>query len=181
MVKLALSGVLASLVLTACPCDSGFWDRFADDFHRVCGGLPCDWELVSGQARLVPFLHGGERALELGSGAVMTRPLPDLVVVAPVEETIQVFVLATCEAATELSFELEALDDEGVGHTYGARLEVGIGGVDLKRRELPLSHLTDLPIVERLTFELLTLRVAGPGRCTLDDLHLVSTTASTCF
>jgi len=178
----ALGVVLASVSLTGCPCDTGFMDFFADEIHKSCDGLPCDWDLIAGQARLVPFLHGGERALEIVSGGVITRPIPELNVFEPVEGSVQVYVLAACDSGTELIFELEARESDESTHTYVARLALGFGSGDLlPRRELPVTLEGEAPDLDRVVFDTLTLRVEGPGRCTLDDLHLTSTVSSNCF
>ena len=179
---MSLTAGLATLFLTACPCDGGLRDFFADELHESCDGLPCEWELVSGDARFVPFLHEGERALEVDTGGVLTRPLPALQVSTPVEDSLQVFVLAACDSATELVFELSA-SDSTTSFGYQARLDAGAPSshLALPRRELPLSPSLDAPTSDHVTLDTLTLRVEGPGRCTLDDLHLVATQMTHCF
>lgn len=182
-VPTALS-TLAALLMSACPCDAGLVDLFADELRQDCDGLPCGWTLNDGDARFVPFLHEGERAIEL-AGA-MTRPLSAFTLASPVEDEAQVYILAKCDRATELVVSLE-VDVDPPRH-YEARLPAGTptGGLALPRHELPLVLLDPdgdgTPISgDRTAIRSLELRVEGPGQCTLTDLHLVSTRASNCF
>lgn len=180
----AALSALATLLLSACPCDAGLVDLFADELRQDCDGLPCGWTSSDGDARFVPFLHEGEHAIEL-TGA-MTRPLSGFSLTSPVEDEAQVYVLARCDRATELVVSLE-VDVDPPRH-YEARLSAGTptGGLPLPRHELPLVLVTPdgdaTPLTGDLTaFRALELRVEGPGRCTLTDLHVVSTRASNCF
>lgn len=175
---------LAALLLSACPCDAGLVDLFADALREDCDGLPCGWTLTEGDARFVPFLHEGERALELVG--TLTRPLSGFSLTSPVEDEAQVYVLARCDRATEVVISLE-VDVDPPRH-YEARLTAGTptGGLPLPRHELPLVFDPEgddtTPLSGDLTaFRSLELRVEGPGRCTLTDLHVVSTRASNCF
>lgn len=182
-VPTALSA-LAALLMSACPCDAGLVDLFADELRQDCDGLPCGWTLSDGDARFVSFLHESERAIELEG--TMTRPLSGFSLTSPVEDEAQVYILARCDRATELVVSLE-VDVDPPRH-YEARLPAGTPteGLPLPRHELPLVLLDPVgdaaPLTGDLTaFRSLELRVEGPGRCTLTDLHLVSTRISNCF
>lgn len=180
----AALSALAALLLSACPCDAGLGDLFADELRQDCDGLPCGWTSSGGDARFVPFLHEGERALELTG--VLTRPLSAFSLTSPVEDEAQVYILARCERATELVISLEV--DVDPPRYFEARLPAGTptGGLPLPRHELPLALLDPEEDAAPLTgdliaFRALELRVEGPGRCTVSDLHLVSTRVSNCF
>ncbi len=186
----------ATVLLTACPCDSGRPDLFADELHADCEGLPCDWDLVSGQARLVPFLHKSERALELSDQAEISRLIPDVFLPGNEDGDVTVELLATCDQATELVVEVTvSAGSSGPGEpprlfTYRARLEAGSPNPDdlpLPPRILPLA-LADLAegqtrpaATTQLIAVAITLRVEGPGRCTLDNLHLTNPDSNSCF
>ena len=174
---------LTALALTGCPCDSGHMDLFADPLRDDCDGLPCGWQLSAGEARFVPFLHEGEGALELAG--TLGRTLSDFNLSSPVEGDVQVFLLARCDQATELLVTLES--DADPPHDYVATLAAGTptGGLPLPRHELPLVRSDtnpDEPAAGVLVpFRSIELRVEGPGRCTVSDLHLTSTGSSGCF
>lgn len=174
---------LMATALTACPCDSGHVDLFADELRDDCEGRPCGWTLSSGEARFVPFLHEGEGALELAG--TLTRPLSDFSLSSPVDEGVQVFVLARCDEATELVVTLS--DEADPPLLYEATLAAGTptGGLPLPRRELPFvasdTNPTEPPRDVLVPFRSLELRVEGPGRCKLSDLHLTSARVSNCF
>lgn len=179
-----LSVALAAATLTACPCDSGLSDLFADELREDCDGLPCGWTLSAGDARFVPFLHESERALELAG--TLTRPLSSFSLTAPVEDEAQVYLLARCDQATELVVVLET--DSDPPNTYEARLDAGTptGGLPLPRHELPLVFMAESGDPEPaeaglVAFRAMALRVEGPGRCTMSDLHVVSSRVSSCF
>lgn len=189
----------AAALLTACPCDYGRPDLFADELHTSCDDLPCEWDLVRGQARLVPFLHKAERALELSDQAEISRPLPDVFLPGNEDGEVTVEVLATCDQATELVVEVTAsAGSTGPGEpprlfTYRARLEAGAPNLDdlpLPPRILPLAFvappddpegLTRPAATTQLVAVAITLRVEGPGRCTLDNLHLTNPDTNSCF
>jgi hypothetical protein len=181
--RLALYGLTAA-ALSGCPCDAGLSDLFADELREDCDGLPCGWALSAGDARFVPFLHESERALELAG--TLTRPLSGFSLTAPVQDEAQVYVLAKCERATELVVVLET--DADPPRNYEARLDAGTptGGLPLPRHELPLVFLAEdgdpeAPQAGLVAFRAMALRVEGPGRCTVSDLHVVSTQVSSCF
>lgn len=191
MVRISIASVLLAFVSVAngCPCDSGLPDLFADELRVSCDGAPCDWELSQGEVRDVPFLHAAEGALELSNQAVAARPIGALDVSAPLEEELAVSILARCDTATELRVEVsgDALrEGEPVVPVYVAALVPGAstGGLPLPRHELTFA-LTD-PLQgpstgATVTLSRMTLRVVGPGRCTVRDLHLVSRNRFSCF
>jgi hypothetical protein len=188
--------LLAATLLAACDCDSGRPDLFADELHARCDDLPCDWDLTRGQARLVPFLHPAERALELSDQAELTRALPEVLLPGNADGDVTVELLATCDQATELVVEVTAsAGSTGPGEPpllfiYRARLEAGAPNPDdlpLPPQILPLV-LVDLSegqsrpaATTQLIAVAMTLRVEGPGRCTLDNLHLTNPDSNSCF
>lgn len=175
----ALSLATAAL-LAGCPCDSGYPVLFSDELHAECGGLPCGWDLTTGEARFVPFLHKGERALELSARASLTHPLSGLSAPGQAIPNALIYVLARCDTQTGLLFELafRPSDTPDAPTTLLlARLEAGApdDGLPLPRRTLPMAPVDDPSTLETsASYDLLsiTVRVEGPGRCTLDDLHL---------
>lgn len=186
----------AATLLAACPCDSGRPDLFDDELYASCEGLPCDWDFLRGQARLVPFLNPAERALELSDEAELARPLPDVALPGSGDDATLVELLATCDQATELVIEVTvSAGSSGPGEpprlfTHRARLEARAPNPDdlpLPRQSLPLvlAELVEGQTRPASTTQLfavaITLRTEGPGRCTLDNLHLTDPRSTSCF
>jgi len=189
MVRLArvlgmVAGGMMGIPLVACDCDSGFPERFLDDFERACGEAVCDWAIEAGSARRVTTFHAAEHGLELGVGArLILTPAPfELGAGGVSPPSDQVQVLIDCESGSGLLVQAEVETADGVV-VLEARIGSALAHAGDGRLRLARVPLAAAGVEARLEGEVQALRVIveGDGACVIDDLRLVGGQMFSCM
>jgi hypothetical protein len=165
--------IACACLLTACHCDPGIPEVFHDGFEGGCGDVPCGWTLETGTSERVSTFHSGEHGVRLSDSARITRPIEDVELSENSETEDAVQLMVWCDAGTGLLVTLEA-EEAGMPVLMAATLDPDTVEPDglMPVVTLNLAGRTHPPVAT--TLQQLSMELAGPGTCTIDEVRILS-------
>ena len=144
-----------------------------EGFEILCGGVPCDWKLVEGEASAEGSWHDGDPGVDLsgpGRAVIEQRSAP-----FALDTRELVLAAAVAREGAALRFELEwYVAGQAEGATYWDRAPVVIDTRTVQVEEEGVFALEELVSTPSLEVSGLVLRVIkeGDGMAVIDEVTL---------